>query len=552
MALSRLLLSTLALSLASAVLGAGPVAAQTPAPPLLDPAAIRRDVEVLSSDAFYGRGPGEAGETATLDYLVAQFSAAGLQPGGENGTWFQDVALTRYHREGATVSLAVGGEPVPAALATDVSVTSMHVGENAITNAPLVFVGFGVDAPALGYDQFGGVDLTGKVAVILMNDPDYASDEGPFNGRNRSPAGGLGAKKRAAFARGAVAVMQIHQFETASWPFQQISNSDPDHKFVRGPAPERGTDLTATLRWETASALFQRAGLDLEALALSARTPAFQAVELPGATMSAAFTIVASPMVTRNVVAMRPGTTRADETVIYGAHWDAYGIGPAYEDGDTLRNGAVDNGIGTATLLEIARAYAAAPPPERTVLFIGYTSEEDGLLGAYEYALRPLRPLETTAAVFNLDPHLALPMTRSLELIGAGRTGLEADLARVAAVRGLTIEPEHNPAAGWYGRSDHFTFAEQGVPTVYFRAGSDLVEGGTERGIAMIEAYNSRDYHQRSDEFDPSWDMVAAAQEGTVAYLLGREIADSGRWPTWNEGVPYRALRDASAASRSE
>ena len=541
---SRLLGTAMAMTLAA------PVLAQSPATPVLDPAAIKRDVEQLSSDAFFGRGPGEAGETATLDYLVSQFHAAGLQPGGQNGTWFQDVSLTRFQRQNATASLSVGGRRLPLTLATDISVTSMHIGENAIQDAPLVFVGFGVDEPTLGYDQFGGADLTGKVAVFLMNDPDYASDHGPFNGRNRSPQGGAGSKKRAAFARGAVAVLQIHQFETASWPFQQITNSDPDPKFVRGPAPVRGTDLTGTVRWEVAVDLFQQAGLDLPALALEARTPAFQAVEVPGATMSADFTIVASPMMTRNVIAMQPGTTRADETVIYGAHWDAYGIGPAYSDGDTLRNGAVDNGIGTATLLEVARAYAAAPAPQRTVLFIGYTSEEDGLLGAYEYANSPLRPLETTAAVFNLDPHLALPMTRSLELIGAGRTELEGDLARVAATQGLAIEAEHDPAAGWYSRSDHLTFAEKGVPTVYFRAGSDLVLGGTDAGMAMIETYNSHDYHQRTDEFDPAWDLVAAAQEGTIAYLLGREIADSGRWPIWNDGTPYRTLRDASAMSR--
>ncbi len=527
-----------------------PAYAQSPERPILDPAAIKRDVEQLSSDAFFGRGPGEAGEIATLDYLVSQFRAAGLQPGGQNGTWFQDVSLTRFVRENATASLSVGGRRLPLTLATDISVTSMHVGDNVVEDAPLVFVGFGVDEPTLGYDQFGGIDLTGKVAVFLMNDPDYASDQGPFNGRNRSPQGGAGSKKRAAFARGAVAVLQIHQFETASWPFQQISNSDPDPKFVRGPAPQRGADLTGTVRWEVAVDLFRQAGLDLPALALEARTPAFRPVDLPQATMSADFTIVASPMVTRNVIAMQPGTTRADETVIYGAHWDAYGIGPAYADGDTLRNGAVDNGIGSATLLEVARAYAAAPAPLRTVLFIGYTSEEDGLLGAYEYANAPLRPLETTAAVFNLDPHLALPMTRSLELIGAGRTELEADLERVAATQGLTIEAEHDPAAGWYSRSDHLTFAEKGVPTVYFRAGSDLVVGGVNAGMAMIERYNSHDYHQRSDEFDPSWDLVAAAQEGTVAYLLGREIADSGRWPVWNAGTPNRALRDGSAGSR--
>lgn len=525
-----------------------PVAAQTPAEPMLDAAAIKRDVEVMSGDAFAGRGPGEVGEEKTLAYLVEQFAAAGLQPGGQNGGWFQDVSLTRYQRNDATVSIRLNGAVQPLELVRDLSVTSMHIGQTRIEDAGLVFVGFGVDD--LGWDQFAGADLTGKVAVVLLNDPDYASDVGPFNGRNRSPQGGLGAKKRAAFARGAVAVLQIHQFETASWPWQQIANSDPDPKFMRGPAPERGVDTSGAIRWEAAVELFARAGLDLPELALSAREQTFRAVEVPGVTLSTDFTIAASPMITRNVVALQPGTDRADETVIYGAHWDAYGIGPADDRGDRLRNGAIDNGIGTATLLEIARTYAKAPAPRRSVLFIGYTSEEDGLLGAYEYANAPLRPLETTAAVFNLDPHLALPMTRSLELIGAGRTGLEADLARVAASQGLSIEAEHDPAAGWYMRSDHFTFAEQAVPTVYFRAGSDLVAGGTERGMAMIRAYNSQHYHQRTDEFDPAWDMVAAAQEGTVAYLLGREIADSGLWPNWNEGVAYRARRDASAAAR--
>ena len=225
-------------------------------------------------------------------------------------------------------------------------------------------------------------------------------------------------------------------------------------------------------------------------------------------------------------------------------------MGPADATGDTIRNAAVDNGVGTATLLELARAFARAPRTARTLLFVGYTAEEDGLLGAFEYAAKPARPLETTAAVFNLDPHLALPLTRSVELIGAGRTGLEDDLARLAAAQGRTIEAEADPSAGWYYRSDHYAFAEAGVPTVYFRAGRDLVNGGSVEGVRRVTAYNSQCYHQRCDEFDPAWDMAAAQQDGTLVYNLMREVADSGRWPGWNAGTDFARTRDRSRAAR--
>ena len=253
-------------------------------------------------------------------------------------------------------------------------------------------------------------------------------------------------------------------------------------------------------------------------------------------------------MITRNILARLDGTDRAAETVIFGAHWDAYGIGPSDATGDTIRNGAIDNGVGTATLLEVARAFARAPRTRRSLLFIGYTSEEDGLLGAYGYVGNPVRPLETTAAVFNLDPHLALPETRSVEVIGPGKVDLEDDLARLAAAQGRRIEPEIAPEAGWYMRSDHYAFAQAGVPSIYFRAGRDLADGS--RADATVEQYNGQCYHQRCDEFRPDWTMTAAAQDGALVYALGREIADSARWPAWRPGNPWAAIRDKSRARR--
>jgi Zn-dependent M28 family amino/carboxypeptidase len=271
-------------------------------------------------------------------------------------------------------------------------------------------------------------------------------------------------------------------------------------------------------------------------------------LDVPNVTLTASATGTASPMTTRNFIAKLDGTTRAGETVLLGAHWDGYGAGPADATGDTIRNGAIDNAVGTATLLEVARAFARGPRPQRTLLFVGYTSEEDGLLGAYHYVANPVRPLGTTAAVFNLDPHLALPKTRSVELIGAGRVDLEDDLSRLAGAQGRSIEPEVAPEAGWYQRSDHYAFAQAGVPSIYFRAGRDLAAGG--RADAVVEQYNTQCYHQRCDEFQDSWDMAAAAQDGALVHALAQDVANSSRWPAWKAGSDFAEARLKSAAAR--
>jgi len=532
-----------------AMIGAtgAPAAAQTPP---IDPAAIKEDVRILSSDAFQGRGPGERGETMTLAYLRGQFEAAGLAPGGPNGSWFQDVPLTRVESRERALTLSVNGAALPLQQTRDWSVSGSHAGRAAIADAPLVFVGFGISAPELGWDDYAGLDVRGKIVVMLPNDPDFDRPEGPFGGYARSRW--ARGKAAAAYQRGAAGVITIHRTALTSWPWQQIYNSDTDPTYRRqaAPVPTGATRLSAWLTDGAAATLFNRAGLDLEALIRRAQQPGFRGVDIPGARLTAGVVVTETPMITRNIVARLEGTKRAAETVLIGAHWDGYGMGPADASGDTIRNAAIDNGIGTATLLELARAFARAPRTQRTLLFVHYTSEEDGLLGAYEYAAHPVRPLETTAAVFNLDPHLALPRTRSVELIGAGRTGLEEDLARLAAAQGRRIEPEADPSAGWYYRSDHYAFAEAGVPTVYFRAGRELEQGGSAEGVRRVAAYNNQCYHQRCDEFQESWDMAAAAQDGALTYALVREIADSGRWPTWMAGSEFEKARARSASSR--
>jgi Zn-dependent M28 family amino/carboxypeptidase len=504
----------------------------------------------LSSDAFQGRGPGERGETMTLAYLRSQFEAAGLVPGGPNGSWFQDVPLVRVESSERQLVISVGGADLPLQQTRDWSLSGSHAGQASIADAPLVFVGFGIHAPELGWDDYAGLDVRGKIVVMLPNDPDFDQPEGPFGGYARSKW--ARGKAAAALERGAAGIITIHRTALTSWPWQQIANSDSDPSSYRRqatPAPRGMTRLNAWLTDSAAAVLFNRAGMNLEAAIRSAQQKGFRGFDIP-ARLTGSVVVTETPIITRNILARLDGTSRAAETVLIGAHWDGYGVGPADATGDRIRNAAIDNGVGTATLLELARAFARAPRTQRSLLFIGYTAEEDGLLGAYEYVANPVRPLDTTAAVFNLDPHLALSQTRSVELIGAGRTPLEQDLARLAAAQGRVIEAEADPSAGWYFRSDHYAFAEAGVPTVYFRAGRDLVNGGSAEGSRQVSLYNSQCYHQRCDEFQESWDMAAAAQDGALTYAFVREIADSGRWPEWNSDSEFRALRERSSRSR--
>lgn len=528
-------------------------AAAAPLPSPISAVRIKEHVRILSSNAFRGRGPTQAGEAKTIEYLARQFAAAGLKPAGPDGSWFQEVPLVRYDRGPVRIGAAIGGIPIPLRVGRDVTVSSRILGQTRIQNAPIVFGGYGVVAPQLGFDGYRDADLTGKVVLVLAGDPDFeAGRDLGFGGRALAFAGRTGEKIAAAQARGAIAVITIHETEAASYPWSQIENGDrlPAFGLDEGGALKSGFGLRGWMRQEPAAELLRRAGLSYRTLKRQAQAPGFRAVPVPGATLSAEFETTASRVVSRNVVASLPGTSRAAETVLYGAHWDANGENAFDPAADRIRNGAIDNGVGTATLLEVARAFAAGPRLQRTLLFAAWTAEEKGLLGASWYAGSPLRPLETTAAVFNLDPHLALGAARNLDLIGPGRTPLEGELARVARARGLRLDPEVNSEAGWYYRSDHFAFAQKGVPTVYFRAGQDLVSGGLGAGQEIVAAYNARCYHQTCDEFDRRWNLAGAAQEGTVAYDLGREIAGSGRWPAWNPGSEYGRVREASARAR--
>ncbi len=544
---------TCALLFVSTILCAAPDPAAAPASPI-SAAHIKADVEKLSSDEFLGRGPGEEGEKKTIAYLAQAFEKAGLEPAGENGTWFQEVPLVRLDRQpGATLSLKVGDKETPLVLGRDASLSLRNAGATTVKDAPLVFAGYGVVDAAKGWNAYEGVDMKGKIAVILANDPDFEGgrDLG-FEGRRMAYAGRSGAKFEAAAKAGAAGLLIIHEEAAASYPFSQLGSGDALPSMVPAPLQPSAIQFSSWITLDVAQDLLTKTGLKLEDLKTKSRDPAFRAFPMKDATLSAAGEIKATPFKSHNVLAQRKGKTQPNEYILYGAHWDANGQNGPDKTGDGIRNGAVDNATGTAEVLELARAFQSGPPPARTVLFAAWAAEEKGLLGSEYYASHPLHPLARLAAVINLDPHVVLPAARDIELIGVGRTTLEDDFARIAKAQNLRVTPEPNPEAGWYYRSDHYPFAKRGVPVLAFRAGRDLVEGGTAAGQKIVSTYNTNCYHQPCDQFNSQWTFAGTVQEASVAYALGQELANSTSWPDWKEGNEYKPLRAQSASERAK
>jgi Zn-dependent M28 family amino/carboxypeptidase len=517
----------------------------------IDPARIKADVRTLSSDAFAGRGPGEKGEEATIAYLAKQMAAAGLAPGGEDGGWFQKVPLVRLDTApGGTATIRTGEQATVLRDGPDLDINPTNAGVTSLSDAPLVFAGWGAPDPARGWDAFEGVDVKGKVVIMLAGDPDLegGKDLG-FGGRSLVFSGRGGTKAAAAAKAGAIGVLFIHEAAAYSWPYAQAGDSIRVPSFAYAPLKPNSLQFSGIVRGSAILPILARIGLTLPALKQRARSTDFRAFSLE-ANVSVSATNTAKEVVSHNVVGILRGAERPNEFLLYGAHWDANGHNGPDRSGDTIRNGAVDNATGTAELLEVARAFSAGKRPARSVVFAAWTAEEKGLLGAEHYAQHPLYSLARTAAVINLDPHVVLPAARNLELIGPGQTDLESLLVKAAREQSLRVDPEPSPEAGWYFRSDHFPFAQRGVPALAFRAGRDLKVGGVKAGQQIVEAYNVRCYHQPCDEFRASWTFAGTAQEALAAYRVGRMVADGVYWPGWLPGSAYAAARQSSEGER--
>ncbi len=542
---------TLALSLS--LCSASAIAAA----PAVDPAKLSAHVKTLASDEFEGRAPASAGEQKTVAYIVEQMKAAGLEPGGDlkNGAraWTQDVPLAQFNTDGpVNVTLSAASTKRNLAQGKDIAVraAATNIDRVQFKDAPLVFLGYGVTAPERKWDDYQGVDMRGKIGIVLVNDPDFESNSGLFGGKAMTYYGRWTYKYEEGARHNALGILIVHETAPASYGWATVENSNTNAIFdiLRTKPRDTHVDLEAWIQRDVAANLLKQAGLDYEQLKKQAQSSSFRAVPLKGVTLSADYKVKRETVVSKNVVGRIAGKTHPEQTLLYTAHWDHLGVGKPDDTGDKIFNGAVDNATGIAAVLELARLFGSEPKPARSVVFLAVTAEEKGLLGSEYYAAHPLYPLETTVADLNMDALGTFGKARDFTTFGPNTVVDEVTAA--GAKRGLTNAPDPRPEAGSFFRSDHFPMSKVGVPAVSFKSGDDLVNGGKKRGVALREEYNAKKYHQPKDEWSESLDFTGLADDVSLLYEVGRSLADSNRWPEWKPGSEFKAERDKSAGMR--
>ena len=514
----------------------------------MDEADYRRHIEILASDEFGGRAPGSPGEVLTVDYLTSHFRRLGLEPAnGDSYTQGVPLALVELTNQPNLLITGADGDEVALAYTTDQVVwTRRQVPAVALEDSELVFVGYGINAPERNWNDYAGIDVTGKTVVMLVNDPGFATqDPDLFNGNAMTYYGRWNYKFGEAAKQGAAGAIIIHDTLPAAYGWPTVVNSwtGPQFDMV---LPDQGAELAAVEGWithEAAVALFARAGLDLGQMYEQAKQPGFIAVPMP-LRASAALVNEIEQISSDNVAAILPGSEAPDEVFIYMAHWDHLGTDPKLE-GDQIYNGALDNASGTAALLEIAEAYATLPqPPRRSVLFLALAAEEQGLLGSRYYATNPLFPLHNTVGGLNMDGMNNFGATRDITVIGLGMSDLDDYLAAAAATQERVLAGDREAEKGYYYRSDHFELAREGVPMLYPKRGYDDREKGVAYGMEKANEYTQDHYHRVSDEYDLSWNVSGALEDMEMFFRTGLDIANSDAWPNWKEGTEFKAKRD--------
>ncbi len=524
--------------------------------PDVDADAVLAHTKFMSSDEFGGRGPGTKGEELTVNYLVDQFKKIGLKAGNPDGTFIQKVPLVGITPEPATLTFAKGNTRTELKWKDDVVAWTKHVAPAAaIENSEMVFVGYGVVAPEFNWDDYKGLDVKGKTLVMLVNDPpvrDPAGEDGldakVFGGRAMTYYGRWTYKYEVGAEKGAAGVLLIHETEPAGYPFDVVQSKVSEQFDLV--TPDKNMGRVAVEGWITLDQgrnLLTMAGHDFDELKRQAATREFKPVPLDvTATMHLSNKL--RTIDSKNVVAKLQGRDPRlrDEYVVYTAHWDHLGIGPAV-DGDTIYNGARDNASGTAGILEIARAFTKLPsPPKRSILFLSVTAEEQGLLGSQYYSVTPLYPLTKTLANINIDGLNVNGRTKDLTLIGLGASDLD-DYARDAAgEQGRIIRGDAEPEKGFYYRSDHFNFAKLGVPALDPDEGVEYIGKPPEFGNKVRADYTEHDYHKPSDVVKPEWDLSGAREDLKVFFAVGYRVAEANRYPEWKPGNEFRAIRETA------
>ncbi len=517
-------------------------------------------VKELASDEYDGRAPGTPGGRKTVEYLVEQFRALGLEPGGDDGTWTNNVPMIHTRFEGSgEMRFVVDGEAQALQQKVNIEASTVRAVDGIDIDAPVVFVGFGAYAPERGWDDYGDVDLQGKVALYLVNDPDFAAEPGEpaaglFGNRKMTYYGRWAYKFEEAARRGAIAALVIHETEAAGYGWN-VASSSPGENYAVVSTGESVAPvlLQGWLHWDAAASLMDSAGYDLDTLRTRARSPEFEAFEMDDVRFETDVAVIVDHFESSNVLAMLPGEKHPEETLMVSAHWDAYGVGEPDEKGRTIRPGANDDALGIAGILEIARVLKAEPPLERSVVFAAWTAEESGMLGSSAYAKDPVYPLEKTVANLTLDILNTAGPSRDVVLVGEGQSELEDDLVRAAATQGRRVTPESLPENGLFYRADHFPMARGGVPVLLIMqiaGAADLVDGGRRAGKQWIDDYIGNCYHQTCDAWDSQWDLRGAAQDIDLFRIIIEDLGNSRRWPEWKAGSEFKAVREKSADAR--
>jgi len=515
---------------------------------------LREDIASLASDGFMGRGPSTEGEEITVAYLIGRFEQAGLVPGNPNGddgpSWIQDVPLVSIEATG-NPQLTISGDGASTAYERGpqyVGWTRRVVDQIGLDESELVFVGYGIVAPEYGWDDYAGLDMTGKTAVILVNDPGYATrDDDLFRGFAMTYYGRWTYKYEEAARQGAAGALIVHETGPAGYPWNVIGDGNVGAQFTLV-APDNNMSTAGVEGWmtmEVAQETFARAGLDYVELRDRAATPEHESMSL-GLTADLELNNEIVRSVSKNVAAVIPGSERPDEYIIYTGHWDHFGVSPDETLADRIYNGGFDNATGTAALLELARVYQSLDEaPARSIMFLAVTAEEQGLLGSAYYGADPLVPTAQTVAAINIDGVNMDGSMRDISIVGYGASQLDDLVTKYAEGVGRTVRPDPEPEKGFYYRSDHFNMAKVGVPALYCDAGVDHVEHGEQWTRARREQYNIERYHQVTDEYDPDWDFSGALDDLSLYYAVGWELATGDAWPNWREGSEFKAIRDA-------
>ena len=504
--------------------------------------SIRKHISILASDEYQGRKPFTPGEEKTLAYLKSQVEQLGLKPG--NGTsYFQDVPLVEIKGHPSMEMILEGPEQISLKYAEKyVAFTERKVDSISIDSSELVFCGYGIVAPEYNWNDYEGIDMKGKTALVLVNDPGLGNDDSTFfKGNTMTYYGRWTYKFEEAARQGAEAVLIVHETTMAGYPWAVVQGSWSGAKLNLESLNYKPCALAGWISLDAAKEIFNTADLDLQTTMHAARKPGFKPIVLPYKVKASIKNEIRSN-VSKNVVAILPGTERPDEYIIFSAHWDHLGIGTKV-DGDSIYNGAVDNASGVAALLGIAESMVKAGPNKRSVVFLWVTAEEQGLLGSAYYAAHPIFPPSKTVANINLDGMIAAGPMKDLSIIGYGQSEMEAIAERWAKEQGRYIIPDQEPEKGYFFRSDHFNFAKIGIPALYAKGTSDHMEKGKEHAKQQMEDYRTIRYHQPSDEFDDSFDTGGIVQDAELYLNVAIELANNNIWPEWKEGSEFKEFR---------